>query len=56
MIDFCLQTETMIRDLSVIEHFRLISELKNTPPHLIESEIEMLLEVLNLDTVATQVS
>lgn len=42
-IDFCLQNETMIRNLSVIDHFRLISEFKNNPEIEVESEVEKLL-------------
>lgn len=55
-VDYCLQTETMIKHFSVIDHFRLISEFKNTPQAKIERKIEKLLNVLNLTEVANNQS
>lgn len=55
-LDFCLQTETMIHNLTVIEHLRFISALKNTPPENVEKEIEELLKLLGLTIVARLVS
>lgn len=55
-LDFCLQTETMIHNLTVIEHFRFISSLKNTPPEHVEKEIEELLKLLGITNVARLVS
>ena len=48
-LDYCLQTDAIIENLTFKEHLRLICEIKGLPVKAIEEEIENLIKALKVE-------